>query len=193
MFNVGTLLAARITDGFPMATLLGSDYAWLDGYRGVMRWHICYNLTVLRMLSFGLDLHWSRRTNNSNVAKQQPKNAKERQWSALPSPQQDYSLLFALAHALYTPLYLAGPIITYQDFVWQLKQQSKSDKDDTNNSKKEVNNNTYSTLKTAKLYIWRLAADFICIELVTHFLYFNSLAVHKIGKRYAQYGLKFTA
>lgn len=26
-----------------------------------MRWHIMYNLVVLRLVSFGMDLHWARR------------------------------------------------------------------------------------------------------------------------------------
>ena len=29
--------------------------------RGMMRWHIMYNLVVLRLISFGMDLHWARR------------------------------------------------------------------------------------------------------------------------------------
>ena len=28
--------------------------------RGMMRWHIMYNLVVLRLISFGMDLHWAR-------------------------------------------------------------------------------------------------------------------------------------
>lgn len=30
-------------------------------HRGLMRWHIMYNLVVLRLISFGMDLHWARR------------------------------------------------------------------------------------------------------------------------------------
>ena len=29
--------------------------------RGPLRWHISYNLAVLRMLSYGMDLRWARR------------------------------------------------------------------------------------------------------------------------------------
>ena len=28
--------------------------------RGPLRWHISYNLAVLRMISYGMDLHWAR-------------------------------------------------------------------------------------------------------------------------------------
>lgn len=32
----------------------------LDRHRGMLRWHIHYNLLVLRMLSYSADLHWAR-------------------------------------------------------------------------------------------------------------------------------------
>lgn len=34
--------------------------AALDAHRGLLRWHIHYNLLVLRMISFAADLHWKR-------------------------------------------------------------------------------------------------------------------------------------
>ena len=138
-----------------------------------MRWEICFNLTMLRMLSFALDLHWRRRPPAADRAPKQsstgglqrpvtqpaaPQQAPLKQQggpgtplkhnsrganstdgaaptpAALPAPQwrqqsplpadAHYGLLPFLAHALYVPLYLAGPIITYQDFAWQLRQRS---------------------------------------------------------------------
>lgn len=32
----------------------------LDAHRGMLRWHIHCNLLVLRLISFGCDLHWAR-------------------------------------------------------------------------------------------------------------------------------------
>ncbi|KAL4515794.1 hypothetical protein Ndes2526A_g00501 [Nannochloris sp. 'desiccata'] len=256
--NIGALVAARLTDGFPPVLVFGQRYAWLDqqehaGWlKGVMRWHICYNITVLRMLSFALDLHWSKlekkrgkgsvgkeehiKKNNTNVSSETAQ--KDRQRTPLPC-SSDYSLLFALAHALYPPLYIAGPIITYQDFVWQLlcsgggggcsnTTNTKASRDpatekigvvnDNNNNAGGSNKKTIrpedttsglsaslllnttpisitidTTLATAKKYSWRLLADILCIELLTHCLYFNSLAVHRIGKRYVRHGLQHNA
>jgi D-alanyl-lipoteichoic acid acyltransferase DltB (MBOAT superfamily) len=244
--NLSALIAARLTDGFPAVLVFGSRYAWLDvaeqsGWlKGVMRWHICYNLTVLRMLSFALDLHWSKlegekkkglhqqhQQQNGGGGGGEAAAAKFRQTTPLPDAS-DYSLLFALAHALYPPLYLAGPIITYQDFVWQFVYPSNgaigsaiggSANNDANNNnatktkKITVITNTsnssstkvdeptsllntpppISTLGLAKRYIWRVLADILCIEILTHCMYFNSLAVHKIGKRYAHHGLEYNA
>jgi hypothetical protein len=38
-------------------------------------------------------------------------------------------------------------------------------------------------------YAARFAADWVCLEALTHCLYFNSIAKHRIGLRYTQYGL----
>lgn len=34
--------------------------AWLDVHRGVFRYHVCYNMVVLRMISYAVDQHWHR-------------------------------------------------------------------------------------------------------------------------------------
>ena len=40
-------------------------------------------------------------------------------------------------------------------------------------------------------YAARFAADWVCLEALTHCLYFNSIAKHRIGLRYTQYGLRY--
>lgn len=42
-------------------------------------------------------------------------------------------------------------------------------------------------------YAARFAADWLCLELVTHTLYFNSIAKHHIGLRYREHGLQYGA
>lgn len=37
----------------------------------------------------------------------------------------------------------------------------------------------------------RLAADWACLELLTHCLYFNSIAKYRIGLTYRKYGLSY--
>lgn len=50
--HMAALLAVRLTEGFR-----GLDSG---AHRGPVRWEICYNMTLLRMLSYSLDLHWRR-------------------------------------------------------------------------------------------------------------------------------------
>ncbi len=72
VFNIGTLFANEISDGYQFARIADFvaplDYhsflhglgVWLDGYGGIMsRWHILFNITVLRLISFNLDYYWS--------------------------------------------------------------------------------------------------------------------------------------
>ena len=40
-------------------------------------------------------------------------------------------------------------------------------------------------------YAAKFAADWACLELLTHCLYFNSIAKYRIGLRYRQHGLQF--
>ena len=206
-----------------------------------MRWEICFNLSVLRMLSYALDLHWRRRLTALSLHEgpgslcAQPDTARtddtcsvaasrkatcptrpltaaalRRQQTPLPS-EGEYALLPYLAYVLYVPLYLAGPIITFQDFAWQLRQRSPP-------RAREVSCGTCSfsptvhvqllpctTVLLAEQTVWlcpisllqvlqyatRLAADWACLELLTHCLYFNSIAKHRIGLRYRQHGLQF--
>lgn len=103
--------------------------------RGVMRWDICFNMCILRMLSYGLDLHRHRQSADTHKRQNPepcmgtshprpvPEASPTRQHAAV-FQEGDYSLLMYMAYVFYAPLYLAGPIITYQDFSWQLKRGS---------------------------------------------------------------------
>jgi D-alanyl-lipoteichoic acid acyltransferase DltB (MBOAT superfamily) len=193
--NVAAFLAARVTEGLPFALVLGPRAAWLDSHRGALRWHICYNLTVLRMLSYALDLHWARLARAAArgpaaavAAAAAPRTPRERQRCELPS-EADYGLLPCLAHALYPPLYLAGPIISFQDFAWQLRGPPPPPAAAADGSASAAAAPTSAAAAAVLRYALRLAADLACLEAVTHFLYFNSLAVHRVGARYAAHGL----
>ncbi|PSC74649.1 membrane-bound O-acyltransferase isoform X1 [Micractinium conductrix] len=180
--NLGLLLAARLGNGFRFARVAGV-LAPLDAHRGVVRWEICFNLSVLRMLSYSLDLHWRRLHLASGVHCRQvgqspsaPRAgvARWRQQAALPG-DADYGLLPCLAYVLYVPLYLAGPIITFQDFAWQLRR------------------GVPASVRAIVRYAARFAADWACLELLTHCLYFNSIAKHQIGMRFRSFGLRYGA
>jgi cytochrome bd-type quinol oxidase subunit 2 len=52
-------LAARSTNGLPFS-MLSQQFAGLDGVSGMLRWYSPFNLLLLRMISWGCDLHWTR-------------------------------------------------------------------------------------------------------------------------------------
>lgn len=242
---IGALLAARIWDGFAFSSV-SRWLGFLDEYRGAVKWEICFNLSLLRMLSFGLDLHWRQQRCRSqqalhqhmhggheissrgsdgnsdgdgrqgsingsgsmqNVVERSPQRAwhaahdassvqkpcetlqqeqhaeqaagpaqrtaaRQRQQQDLPS-LDDYDLVTYLAYVFYPPLYLAGPIMTFHDFAWQLRQPVAIGQDQLMS------------------YGKRFAADWLSLEVVTHTLYLNSVAKYGLGLKYSHRGLRY--
>lgn len=65
----------------------------------------------------------------SNVPKKKqldPANLSERDRVAIPADKKDFTFRNYVAYAVYGPLYLAGPIITFNDYISQLKYRVSS-------------------------------------------------------------------
>ncbi|KAI1455843.1 MBOAT-domain-containing protein [Annulohypoxylon moriforme] len=146
IFNVGTLFANELCKGYKFGdiavfitgapvqnSLLDSGSAlvswgrWLDSYGGLMgRWEILFNITVLRLISFNLDYYWSLdRRSYSPIEKQiDPSSLSERDRVSIPAQAKDFSFRNYIAYAIYAPLYLTGPIITFNDYISQLRYKS---------------------------------------------------------------------
>ncbi|KAJ2780464.1 glycerol transporter [Coemansia javaensis] len=141
--------------------------AWLDSHRGLLRrWDITFNLTMLRMVSFAIDHHWStlRRQSQSQsppppLQHQARQTAKER--VEQPCRPEEYCFFNYWAYILYPPLYLTGPIITFNDFVAQMRRP------------------TLPALRPTLAYGARLVASYLLMELVLHTVY--SVAISKWG------------
>lgn len=52
---------------------------------------------------------------------QPEKELDDKQRTAVPHPPQFYSFSNYFAYILYPPLYIGGPIITFNDFIWQVR------------------------------------------------------------------------
>lgn len=85
------------------------------------RWYVNFNMTLLRMLSFGMDYHWSLGAEKGTGYREDPDNVKHR--IEAPRKHDDYNFINYLTYCLYIPLYLAGPIITFNDFHCQVRMQ----------------------------------------------------------------------
>ncbi|CAI5989004.1 unnamed protein product [Closterium sp. NIES-65] len=200
-WQCGSYILIRSYDGFRFAHIpfLGGSLAFLDAHRGVFRWEICYNLLLLRMISFGLDYYWAARDAAAGTAaageatgvKGEPllgskltgvvsassvgssfleahraKCLQCRQGQACYTARQGeslplsaYSLPAYLAYLLFAPLYISGPIASFNAFTSQLDTPQK----------------TMSAARVA-MYAVRLAASFLLMELMMHFCYFQALA-----------------
>ncbi|KAI2616046.1 MBOAT-domain-containing protein [Hypoxylon sp. NC1633] len=181
VFNVGILFANDLCRGYKFGDvaallsrppnenfLIDSDSAlvswgrWLDSYGGLMgRWEILFNITVLRMISFNLDYYWSLdRRSYSPIEKQvDPSALSERDRVSIPAQAKDYSFRNYVAYAVYAPLYLTGPIITFNDFISQLRYRPA----------------TIETARTVR-YAVRFALTLLAMEVILHYDYVQAIS-----------------
>ncbi|KAI1338845.1 MBOAT family protein [Xylariaceae sp. FL0016] len=181
VFNIGILFANELCKGYKFASIaslitpessqrslvdsvptLLSWGRWLDSYGGLMgRWEILFNITVLRMISFNLDYYWSLdRRSYSPIEKQlDPSSLSERDRVSTPAQSRDFSFRNYVAYTIYAPLYLTGPIITFNDFISQQRYRSA----------------TIETARTLR-YGVRFILTLLAMEVILHFDYVQAIA-----------------
>ncbi|KAH9070808.1 hypothetical protein EDB83DRAFT_2368449 [Lactarius deliciosus] len=117
LFNGGVLLANEWCGGYAFASL-HSGFTFLDSWRGVYpRWHVGFDITILHLVSFSIDYHWAC----DYIGIADPGGAltgKKR--AAVFHPRATYTFGSYFAYALYALLYIAGPILTFNDFMWKV-------------------------------------------------------------------------
>lgn len=97
-----------------------------------------------------------------------PSNLSERDRISLPAKPEDYSFRHYIAYAVYPPLYLAGPILTFNDYIAQLRYPPKS-----------------VTPSRISLYAVRWVICLLCMEMMQHFLYV--VAISKVKPAWDAY------
>ncbi|KAL9235783.1 hypothetical protein vseg_010519 [Gypsophila vaccaria] len=171
-FNIFFLIWNRLCEGYSFA-MFGQQWGYLDGFRGTFRWHICFNFVTLRMISFGYDYHWAQLASRFDQEKHVQHCAVCKsgrscyfylQERGLEADKFSYSIY--LCYLLYAPLYIAGPIISFNAFASQI----------------DVPQNTYS-IKDVALYGLRWVFSFCLIETMTHFFYYNAFALSDLWKQ----------
>lgn len=100
------------------------------------RWHVNFNIIMLRLVSFNMDYYWACRqigptevrvrylcwfVRNDRKLAQTVASLNEKQRQTTSHPEEMYSFLNYIAYTLYPPLYITGPIMTFNDFVWQVR------------------------------------------------------------------------
>ncbi|KAK2766268.1 glycerol transporter [Arachnomyces sp. PD_36] len=176
IFNVGILFANELFNGyqltalaeflFPVSDSISPEFLpspvawarWLDSLCGlVSRWEILFNITVLRLISYNLDYYWSLDyPSSSPLEKKQldPSALSERDRVSVPAHYTAFNLRNYLAYSLYSPLYLTGPILTFNDYISQQRYPARS-------------LNPTRTL----LYGIRFLLSLLCMELLLHYVY----------------------
>ncbi|XP_073099286.1 membrane-bound O-acyltransferase gup1 isoform X2 [Elaeis guineensis] len=172
IFNITFLILNRVYEGYSFS-LFGGCLAFLDNYRGTFRWHICFNLVVLRMISYGCDYHWSNKLTHFDQKKHMLRchfcSSGRTCYHVLQerSMQNDkYSFNMYVCYLTYAPLYIAGPIVSFNAFATQLDAPQKN----------------YSVGQIA-WYGLRWILSLLLMETVTHFFYYNAFAISGLWRQ----------
>ncbi|PIN08206.1 Acyltransferase [Handroanthus impetiginosus] len=171
IFNLSFLICNRIYEGYQFSSI-GEHWATLDNFRGTFRWHICFNFVVLRMISFGYDYHWADQYNRFDQKKhiQRCDHCSSGKACYLLLQEQrvtndKFSFPIYLCYLVYAPLYIAGPIITFNAFASQLDSPQK----------------IYSFREVA-WYGFRWVFSLFLMELMSHLFYYNAFAISGVWK-----------
>nr|KAJ3418018.1 glycerol transporter [Polyrhizophydium stewartii] len=171
-FGIAVLFSVDALCDFKFASL-GSAFTGLDSMRG-MGMSPVFNFTVLRMISFSTDYYWQ--TGESARAFEKHKtdcevcsrSAGEKCPTGriqAPHKAPEYNLFNYLAYLFYAPLFLAGPIITFNDFVAQVHTPPKS-----------------VTLRRIAVAAVRWAAFVLLFEVLLHYMYVVAIKDTKAWK-----------
>lgn len=159
----------------PLAPLLPLD----DAYAGILpRWWTHFNLVVLRMVSYGVDLHRRRvaEAEAKSAAAAEPAtaiataptsasasaDADEGYFRLVehPTAEVEHSLTEFVAYCLYPPLYLAGPTATFNAFASQLRAPQRS----------------HGARALVRYAAWKFGLVLLILEVWTHTQYANAMS-----------------
>ncbi|KAI7618385.1 glycerol:H+ symporter-like protein [Hortaea werneckii] len=187
-FNIAILFANELCHGYQFAdvfsfilptqtTLAGQQTGegwgeWLDSHGGLIpRWEILFNITVLRLIAFNFDYIWSLdRRANSPIEKKNLDlaNLSERDRVNIGAHISDFTFRNYLAYVLYSPLYLAGPIVNFNDYISQCRYPL-----------------TTTSRQRVVPYAVRFGICLLTMELVLHYLY--AVAISKSSPDWSLY------
>ncbi|PLW57223.1 hypothetical protein PCANC_03134 [Puccinia coronata f. sp. avenae] len=153
--NLSILFANDYWDGYQFRHLSHS-LAFLDDrrYKGLIpRWQIGFNISMLRLISYALDYQWAAKNNFETLVKSaEPEVEKERAKSN--RTQSDYCFQNYFNYIFYPPLYIAGPIITFNNFISQMNKRPST-----------------ITMRAIVGYTGRFAICFFTLEWILHYMY----------------------
>lgn len=157
LFNLIILFANDYWDGYRFRHLSAS-LAFLDAgpYRGLIpRWQIGFNISMLRLISYAFDYRWAAQNSfqNQTVSEfSEPEFDKER--VKFHRIESDYCFQNYFNYIFYPPLYIAGPIITFNNFISQMNQKPAS-----------------VTSKAILGFFARFLTCFLTLEWILHYMY----------------------
>ncbi|KAF8650593.1 hypothetical protein AX16_005178 [Volvariella volvacea WC 439] len=151
IFNAAVLFANDIFDGYRFGALMPALES-LDSWQGIYpRWNLSFNITMLRLVSFNMDFYWACKAHGARDVNDRILTDKQRQ--AVWHPPEFYSYINYVSYAIYAPLYIAGPIMTFNDYIWQNRQPAGI-----------TRSSTFG-------YLIRFLVSLLTMEFILHFMY----------------------
>lgn len=142
----------------------------LDQYKGIIqRWDVFFNFSLLRIISFNMDYlsRLSEPDESYDLNKANNEELSDRDRQAYKWNLQEYNVVNYLGYLLYTPLFLAGPVITFNDYLYQ--------------SRKPLNR------ANIVMYGLRFLFCLLTMEVVLHFMYVVAIAKMKLYDNYTPF------
>jgi D-alanyl-lipoteichoic acid acyltransferase DltB (MBOAT superfamily) len=179
-FNASVLWTSYFSHGYHFEELLGPDYSWLDQKRGLIAWEGYFKISMLRFISYGMDYYWMTTARPVTI-----KNPKEKdpyflaQERHLPRGQYDWWHYFA--YIFYVPLYIAGPIISFNAWCCQMYNGPQS--------------TDMEPLTRQRVWkaIGRLVVIYIGFEIWLHYCYLYAINERGVWKEFKSFAVCITA
>jgi D-alanyl-lipoteichoic acid acyltransferase DltB (MBOAT superfamily) len=119
-----------LKESYRLRSYINSELLYLlfnERYKGFYSWHLPANFLLLRIISYGLDYCWYERDCNACHKYDDGKGIKSVTIDKkttdtcvmLTSSREKYHFVNYMLYMFYPPLYIAGPIITFDDFIIQ--------------------------------------------------------------------------
>lgn len=130
-----------------------------DTYAGLLpRWYINYNFSMLRFVSYALDYQWAEAKTPVDPARElAPGVPDARTRTRHHRPMAEYGLGNYLLYIFYPPLFIAGPIMTFNDFAAQLARPLPV------------------RISHVCFYAVRFALLLLSMEFMLHYMYVNAI------------------
>jgi len=157
--NLGTIWCLKQYNGFGFV-FFSKDLQFLESSmrHAMIMWHIVFNMTILKMISFGMDKHWAFRQVPPST---QADSLSYRQRQETHQPLKNYNALTYYAYLLYTPLFLTGPTISFNAWISQIYTPQRA----------------YDKKGLIK-YALRLVGVFVCFEVFLHTMYAQCISTN---------------
>lgn len=192
-FGVGTLFFNVKFRKWKFADII-PIFGFMDKmFKGIVaRWDVFYNFMLLRVLSYELDLleaeqllalekkedttedtielieSHTKGTTKKEVTKQEPITNDIERMSYRHNIKQ-YNVINQFAYLLYAPLLIAGPVVTFNDYLCQNKSSLPT------------------TFKFKVVYMFRFLFCFLTMEVLLHYTYVVALSKFKAWEGLSSY------